>query len=638
MKQEAVHRRLSAILAADVVDYSRLMEADEAGTLAALNACRHDLIEPAAAKHQGRIFKTMGDGFLIEFGSVVEAVQCGVDLQAGLEGSDTGSAGAQKIRLRIGVNLGDVIVEHDDLYGDGVNIAARLQAMAEPGAILLSGTVYDHLKSKIAVGFEFLGEQRVKNIAEPVRVYRVLRDGQGAGKIIGGARRGTRSWRRPAAVAAVVAVVIIAGIVVKLAIREGSVEPDLPLPDKLSIAVLPFTNMSDDPEQSYFADGMTDDLITDLSQVSKLFVISRNSTFAYKGKAVDPRQVAKELGVRYVLEGSVQRAGDRIRINAQLIDTQSGGHVWADRYDGSRSDVFSLQDKVTRSITDALALRLAEGEQQLLAQQETKNAAAYDAFLRGWEHFRQATPEDYSAAVPYFEQAIKLDPDYGRAYAALALVYYWRATTAWNRSVGELTAESTTAIDANLREAEKHPTSTSHQMAGLMAGGYGLWPEAIADFNQAIALDPSDSQSYAYMARSLAFLGRPTEALQYIETAMRVDPHYPPLYLALRGLAQFGLEQYREAAVSLEQATKLNPDDSAGLLLLVATYGYLGRKDEAKAVFAKHEALILRRGRAPTTATYAWGAWGYGMRPDQDRLFNGLVLAGVPERLPPKPK
>ncbi|HEY1384389.1 MAG TPA: adenylate/guanylate cyclase domain-containing protein [Dongiaceae bacterium] len=638
MTQQGTHRRLSAILAADVVDYSRLMEADEAGTLAALNACRHDLIEPAAARHEGRIFKTMGDGFLVEFASVVEAVQCAVDLQAGLGSSSIDRPDAKRIRLRIGINLGDVLVEQDDLFGDGVNIAARLEAMAEPGSILLSGTVYDHLKSKIAVGFEFLGERRVKNMAEPVRVYRVLVDRKDAGRVIRKGRRALRSWRR-AGIAAVLVAVLVAGIAAVLTMRNAAVAPSLPLPDKQSIAVLPFTNMSGDPEQAYFADGMTDDLITDLSQVSGLFVISRNSVFAYKGKTIGPRQVAKELGVRYVLEGSVQRAGDRVRINAQLIDTQSGGHLWADRYDGSNADIFSLQDKVTGSITDALALRLAEGEQQRLAQQETRNAAAYDAFLKGWEQFRQATNrEDYAEATPYFEQAIKLDPDYGRAYAALALVTYWGATTAWNRSVGDLTAETATAIDVILHKAEKHPTSTFHQLKGLMAAGYGLSSEAIADFNQAIALDPSDSWSYAYMGRSLAFFGRPVEALQYVETAMRVDPHYPPVFLAFQGLAQFGLERYQDAAASLEQATRLNPDDSAGLLLLVATYGYLGRTEEAKSLFAAHEALIRGRGLGPTTAIFAWSTWDYGMRPEKDRLLKGLVLAGVPERLPAKPK
>ncbi len=641
MTQEPVQRRLSAILAADVVGYSRLMEADEAGTLATLNARRHDLIEPTVSKHQGRIVKTMGDGFLIEFGNVVEAVQCSIDLQAGMEIGNRDLPDPRKMKLRIGINLGDVIVEGDDLYGDGVNIAARLQAMAESGWILLSGTVYDHLKSKIAAGFESLGDRHLKNIAEPVRVYRVLAGQKDAGRTVSKIRRPARSWRWPAIAAGLLVVAVAAGLVAWMYIREPPAEPDLPLPDKPSIAVLPFANMSGDPEQGYFADGMTDDLITDLSQDSRLFVISRNSSVAYKGKVVDSRQVAKELGVRYLLEGSVQRAGDQVRINVQLIDSLTGGHVWADRYEGSLSNVFALQDKVTRSIADALAIRLTRADQVALRQEETTAPQAettvpeaYDAFLRGWAHFRGATQEDYAKAIRYFEQATRLDPNYGRAYAALALVYHWKGTTAWHRGMGDFTNEIFIAIDQNLREAEKHPTSTSHQVAGIMATGYGLFPKAIDEFKEAIVLDPSDSWSYAYMARALTLAGRPAEALQFVATAMRVDPHYPPIFLAFQGFAQFGLEQYQEAAVSLEQATRLNPDDSAGLILLVAAYGYLGRTEEAKAAIAAEDALGRRHGNPPLTATYAWGTWNYQNRSERDRLFRGLILAGVPERLP----
>ncbi|HKP23412.1 MAG TPA: adenylate/guanylate cyclase domain-containing protein [Dongiaceae bacterium] len=634
MAQDTMVRRLSTILAADVVGYSRLMEVDEAGTLTALNARRRDLINPAVARHDGRIVKTMGDGFLIEFVSVVEAVQCAIDLQDGMETANADLTDDRKMRLRIGINLGDVIVEADDLYGDGVNIAARLQALAESGWVLISGTVYDHLKNKVAAGFEFLGEKHVKNIAQAVRVYRVLPGAKDAGSRKHRPR--ARLLLRAGAGLALSAVAIVAALVIWPDVwKPTTTDSSLPLPEKLSIAVLPFTNMSGDPEQSYFADGITDDLITDLSQVSDLFVISRNSTFAYKGRSVDPRQVAKELGVRYVLEGSVQRAGDKIRINAQLIDASSGGHVWADRYDGSLSDVFSLQDDVTRSITNALSLRLTDEDKQILGRRETTVPAAYDAFLRGWEHFLLGTSEDYIKAIPHFEQAIQLDPNYGRAYAALALDYHWKATTAWNRGVSDFfSTEVTSAIDRNLAEAKKHPTSTSHQVAGLMAFGYGFSGDAIAEFSEAIALDPSDSWSYAYMARSLAFVGKPKEALQYIRTAMRLDPHHPPVFLAFLGLAQFGMEDYEGASVSLREATRLNPDDAAGLLLLGAAEAYLGHKAEAMSAVAAYDAIGRRYGRPPVTATWAWGTWSYYEREDQDRLFKGLLLAGVPERVP----
>lgn len=630
MAPESVLRRLSAILAADVVGYSRLMEIDEAGTLASFNERRHNLVEPTVAKHQGRIVKVMGDGFLITFSSVVEAVQCAIDLQTGLGLSNAELPNAQKIQLRIGINLGDVIVEDDDIFGDGVNVAARLQTMASPGGIVISGTVFDHLKNKIAAGFEFCGEQRVKNIVEPIRIYRVLTDQKDVGKTIG--RVGVRllSLRN---LAAGLTILVIAGIGALLLSRELQFEPQLALPDKPSIAVLPFANLSNDPNQDYFADGMTDDLITDLSQISGLFVISSNSAFSYKGKTIDPRQVAAELGVRYLLEGSIQRAGDHVRINAKLIESGSGGHVWANRFDGSMADVFSLQDQVTRNITDALALRLTNEEQRSLDRKETNVTEAYDAYLRGWEHFRRDRPEDYDEAVRYFERAIKLDPDYGRAYASLALVHYWAGTRSWPLGEGNYTAWKLTTINKYLAEAEKHPTSTSHQVAGLVASSLGLYPKAIANFNDAIALDPSDSWSYAYMAYALTFAGRPSEALPYIRTAMRLDPHYPPIYLGFLGFAQFGLEQYEEAADSLEKATKFSPEDSAALLLLGATYGYLGRISEAADVIAAYNAL--KRERHPITATFAWGTWEYAKRKDRDRLFNGLILAGVPERVKP---
>lgn len=635
MVQDAVVRRLSAVLVADLVEYSRMMEADEAGTLAALGVRRRTIIEPAIAGHNGRIVKTMGDGFLVEFASVVEAVQAAIDLQDGMSLADADLPDQRKMRLRIGINLGDVMVEAGDLYGDGVNIAARLQAMAEPGSILISGTVYDHLKNKIPARFESLGERQLKNIVEAVRVYRVQQTDRESGEPVGmrRPRRGTLwRWVVPAAVV----VALAAGSAAWFSLREPASNTDLPQPGRLSIAVLPFTNLSGDPQQDYFADGMTDDLITDLSQVSQLFVISRNSTFAYKGKVVEPKRVAAELGVLYVLQGSVQRAGETVRINAQLIDAGSGGHIWADRYDGSLADVFSLQDQVTRSITDALALRLTDKDRQVLGQQETSVPAAYDAFLRGWDHFRRATPEDYRKAIPYFEQAIALDPNYGRAYAALALDYHWAAGAAWHRGVQEFTVETSNVIDRNLFEARKHPTSTSHQVAGLLASGWGVYPTAISEFNAAIALDPSDSWSYAYMARTLAFLGRPGEAVQYIQTAMRVDPRYPPIFLAFKGLAHFGLEQYEEAATALKAATRLNPDDASGLLLLAATSGYLGRREEAATAIAAYDALGRRHGRPPITATFAWGTWSFYRRADQDRLFNGLILAGVPEKLATK--
>ncbi len=343
-----MERRLAAILAADVVGYSRLMEADEEATVSTLSTYR-EIIKGLVASHHGRVFGSAGDSVITEFASPVEAVRCAVDIQRELEARNVDLAEERRMLLRIGVNLGDVIVEGDNLLGDGVNIAARLETLAEPGGISLARSVFDQGKKQLDLGYEFLGEHEVKNIAEPIQVYRVLTEPEAAGKVIGETKRATQSWKRMALAAPVIALITVAGFGLWLRPREPREEPASvermahPLPNKPSIAVLPFINMSDDPAQEYFADGMTEDLITDLSKISGLFVIARNSTFAYKGKAVKVRQVAEELGVRYVLEGSVRRVGQQVRINAQLIDAASGGHLWADRYDGSLADVFGLQ-------------------------------------------------------------------------------------------------------------------------------------------------------------------------------------------------------------------------------------------------------------------------------------------------------
>jgi len=364
------------------------MGKDEAGMLGRLKSLRKELVQPKIAEGRGRIVKLMGDGLLAEFPSVVEAVRCAVDIQQDMAGREAGLPDERRIRLRIGVNLGDIIVEGSDIYGDGVNVAARLEGLAEPGGICISGKVYEEVRNKLPTAFEDLGEQEVKNIAEPVRVYR---------------------WTDAAA-----------DPMSGTAGAEGA----LPLPDKPSIAVLPFTNMSGDPEQEYFSDGITEDLITDLSKISGLFVIARNSTFSYKGQQVKVRQVAEELGVRYVLEGSVRRAGSQVRINAQLIDATTGGHLWADRYDGTLEDIFGLQDRVTQQIVAALAVELTDEEEAQQGRHDTENASAHDAYLQGWAHYKLLTPESLAKAVPFFEEAIRLDPSYAKAHAALASVYW----------------------------------------------------------------------------------------------------------------------------------------------------------------------------------------------------------------------
>ncbi|MCV9960688.1 guanylyl cyclase [Pararhizobium sp. BT-229] len=627
-----MERRLAAVMIADVCGYGLLSQADEEGTRVRFQADLHELFEQRIAAHRGRLIKTMGDGLLVEFHSVVEAVRCAVEVQRA-KSEDHGVA-ERPLEFRIGINLGDVIVEDDDIQGDGVIIAARLQSLAEPGGIVISGTAYDHVEKHLDVGFAFLGEQRLKHVEKPVRTYRVLL-GQARASSAPVVGRRKRLWAALAASAA--ALTVAAGVTwwqpwepaVELASIQRS---DLTPPDKPSIAVLPFDNVSDDPRQEYFADGMTDGLVTELAQISGLFVIARNSTFTYKGKAVTPKQVSAELGVRYVLEGSVQRAGENVRINAQLIDSISGGHVWAARFDGTLADAFALQDEVARGIADALALRLTPNEQMAFSRAETTVPAAFDAFLRGWEHHRRTTPEDFAKAVPYFDEAIALDPAFGRAYAAAAMVYariyLWR----WHYQLGISRFEARAKATQYLRTAQKRKTALAHQAAALLSEADWQHAQALAELKEAIALEPGDSWSYALMAFVLTSAGRPAEAMPYIRTAIRLDPHYPSFFMYVLGLTEFGLQNFEASAAAAKGSIKLNPKDEGSFLLLAAASGQLGRRREAEVAVAGFNALLV--GRGGIVATISTRPPLDLSRPeDSDRLYQGLRLAGVPESL-----
>jgi TolB-like protein/Tfp pilus assembly protein PilF len=441
-----------------------------------------------------------------------------------------------------------------------------------------------------------------------------------------------------AAATAVPVLVIAASAVVLWRLWEPQIEPPsdgqiaLALPNQPSIAVLPFLNMSGDPQQEYFAEGITDDLITDLSKISGLFVIARNSTFVYQNRPVTPQQVAEELGVRYVLEGSVQRAGDQLRINAQLVDALSGGHEWADRFDGSLTDVFALQDRVARGIADALAVRLTAADQIALGEHETGVAAAYDAFLRGWVHLRRDTPDDYARAIPYFEEATRLDPDYGRAYAALAMVYILGYDTQWTASLGVSEMEARRRAKRYLEDARRHPTVLSHQVAAVILL-IDLQPnEALTELKKAVAIDSGDAFSYAYMGAALTASGRPAEAVPQIRTAMRLDPHYPPIFDYLLGSAQFGMESFEAAAGSFATAIQHNPDYEYALAGLAAAYGHLGRSQDAASAIARYNDLRVGRGGVPLTVGTA-PRCGFVRSADVERLRDGLRLAGVPEFL-----
>ncbi len=636
MAEKGFKRKLTAILCADVEGYSRLMEDDEEATVRTLNTYRtamSDLIQ----KYRGRVVDTTGDNLMAEFTSVVDAVNCTVEIQRELAERNAELPYNRKMEFRIGVNLGDVIEEEGRIYGDGVNIAARVEAMAEAGGICISGRAYDQVANKLGLEYENLGEQQVKNISTPIRVYRVLSyPGAAAHRVFQARKAVGKKWRNIViAIAAILIVGVVAVSVWILYFRLPSVEPvsvdkmAYPLPDKPSIAVLPFVNMSGDPEQEYFADGMTEDLITDLSQMSGLFVIARNSTFAYKGKPLKIRQVAEELGVRYVLEGSVRKVGERVRINTQLIDVTTGGHLWAKRYDGNLDDVFGLQDKITQKIVAALAVKLSAGEQEKVTRKETDNIEAYDAFLKGWEHYRRWTPEDFRKAIPYFERAIELDPSYGRAYAAVASVYTEGYLRAWDWShVLGLSAEAMPSLAGDyLQMAKDDPTPLAHQVASKWYIILLYPEEAIAEAERAIALDSNDAEGYMAMAGALIYSGKPDEAVDFVKKAMRLDPHNIANHLYTLGLAHFGMEQFQEAASFFERAFKLNP--KMGLVqraYLAAAYGYLGQEEKAMTELGKPEIKEVRK----LYDLYVKYESAYYKNPkDRARLLDGLRNVGL---------
>jgi TolB-like protein/class 3 adenylate cyclase len=575
--EDRAERRLTTILAADVVGYSRLMADDETGTLNSLKALRREVFEPKTAEYRGRVVKLMGDGTLMEFASVVDAVAFAVNVQRAMALRNADIPENQRITYRIGINIGDIIVEGDDIYGDGVNVAARLEALAEPGGICVSRPVHTQIEGKVDLAFEDLGEQEVKNIPKPVQVFRVLLDAPATERGTVAAATAKRPIRWPMVAGGLALLVIVAGIALwqrPWAPREEPTSVEamaFPLPDKPSIAVLPFNNMSDNTSQEYFADGMTEDLITDLSKISDLFVIARNSSFSYKGRQVKVRQVAEELGVRYVLEGSVRRAGDEVRINAQLIDATTGGHLWAERYDGTLDDVFDFQDQVTGQIVAALAVNLTGDEQAQEIRYGTDNAAAHDAYLQGWAHYKLLTPGALAKAVPFFEEAVSLDPGYAQAHAALAALYWNVFKNDWAFDLGMPSSRAESRANEHLEEALKAPTPLAHILQARMFADWGFPGEAVTEAEKAVALDGNNATALA-------------------EQAMRLDPHGPPSYLITFGAAQFGMELFEEAASTFERAVKRNPHNDLPLIYLAASYGHLGRiKDGDAAIETANE-------------------------------------------------
>jgi adenylate cyclase len=562
MAEERLQRRLAAILSADVVGYSRLMGIDEAGTLARLKALRRDIIDPMIAAYSGRTVKLIGDGTLVEFASAVDAVSCAIEVQKRVRDRATGRPEDMRIALRIGINVGDVIVDGDDIYGDGVNVAARIESLAEPGGISISRSAADQVRDKLRLRIESRGEQTVKNIARPVEVFRVVAD-----------EKDPESMGRDAA--------------------EVRLQPPSPNDDKASIAVLAFTNMSGDPEQEYFSDGISEDIITDLSKLPELQVIARNSTFTYKGKAVDVKQVGRELGVRYVLEGSIRKAGNRVRVNAQLIDAANGGHLWAERYDRNLTDIFEVQDDLTQQIVGALKITLTETAKSAIAAGGTRNVAAHDLFLRGRERLfgPRKDSETFERWMADFRRAIEIDPGYGAPYAGLAMGYLFDYQNRWSNDPDGSLADADRFAREAIAKDDRDPFA--HFVAAAAAFFLKDNERAAAEEDRALSLNPNYALALSGRGFAYAFGGEPRKAIPLFERVMRLDPAQSQTLHSL-GTAYFLAGDYATAATYFRKRIEINPTTDFSRAFLVSALGHLGETDEARRTWRELEEVNPR--------------------------------------------
>jgi adenylate cyclase len=589
MGSERVERKLAAILAADVAGYSRLMGVDEAGTLARLKTIRRELIDPKIKKHGGRVVKTTGDGILIEFPSVVEAVRCAVEVQQGMVKRNSDAPEDKQISFRVGINLGDIIIDGDDIYGDGVNVAARLQELAQPGGVCVSRAVRNQVRDKVSYGFEDLGEQTVKNIARPLRIFRVSWDVPGA--------TGGRAAAEPA-------------------------RPALSLPDKPSIAVLPFQNLSGDPEQEYFADGVTEDIITAISRLRWFFVIARNSTMVYKGKAIDVRLVGRELGVRYVLEGSVRKSGARVRITGQLIDAITGKHIWAERYDRELKDVFAVQDEITQSVTSAIEPELIAAEGIRTASRSIEDLNAWDLVARALSHFWKMTATESSTAVAMLRQAVQRHPEYAPAHSMLAFALLISGHVGWLDQAGVREA----ATDLANRAAQLDPSDPWAYLAlGYLAFTARRTDEAVRCFQTALDLNPNFAAAYGYIGTALALDGRSEQAIKNTEQAMRMSPRDPlnAYFFVSLSVAYYLQARYAEAVDWARRAVRQQPGNLSARRILCASLAQAGLIDEARA-----EMGLLRQLQPNISIAWIKGSVPYTAGP-MVRFLDGMRKAGL---------
>jgi adenylate cyclase len=551
-----MERRLAAIMAADMVGYSRLIRSDEDGTLAALKSLHSDLIGPKIAEHHGRVVKLMGDGLLAEFASVVEAVRAAAEMQQALAERNAALPKGQRIEFRVGVNLGDVVIDGDDIHGDGVNIAARLEGLAEPGGVCVSAAVYDQVRDRIELPFEDLGEQRLRNIDRPVRVWRWVRD--------------------------------------TAASLPRVDQTKVPLPERPSIVVLPFNNLSRDPEQEYFSDGITEDIITDLSKASGLFVIARNSAFVYKDKALSVPHVCRELGVKFAVEGSIRKAGNRVRVTAQLIDGETGGHLWAERYDRELTDIFEVQDDITQQIVAALKVTLSEAERSRIVDGGTKNMRAHDLFLRGRELILgvKRDREMFEESVACFRQAIELDPNFAGPYAGLGMAYVLDYQNRWSDTPDTSLDMAERLVMEAIARDDRDPFS--HFVAALVAFCQKDYERWASEADRSLSLNPNYAPALNLRGILPIYTGEPAKAIPYIERAMRLDPAFQHQYVHFLGAAHFVAGDYEMAAALFRKRIALNPTTDLSRAFLSSALGHLGKLDEAREIWRELQGINPR--------------------------------------------
>jgi len=589
MSGDRVERRLAAILAVDVAGYSRLMGEDEEGTLAALRAVRRELGDPKIAEHRGRIVKTTGDGLLVEFASVVDAVRCAVEVQREMIARNTAVPPERRIEFRMGINVGDIIIEDGDIFGDGVNIAARLEALAEPSGICLSAAAHEQVRDRLDIAFDDLGEQQVKNITRPVRTYRIA---------LGASSRAALPVRAP-----------------------------LPLPDKPSIAVLPFQNLTGDAEQDYFVDGMVEEITTAIARLPWLFVIARNSAFTYKGKPVDVKQVARELGVRYVLEGSVRKAANRVRITGQLIDTTTGAHIWADRFEGALDDIFELQDQVASNVAGAIEPKLRQSEIERASRKTTANLTAYDLYLRALAQSYRFTEEGFAEAVVLARQALAIDPSYAPAAAMVGWCRMLQRMQGWgtlsDEDIGEACRLARQALEAERDDAET--ISLAARTLFFLAGEVAM---SAASLDRALALNPNAAHAWLARGNIHAHRNQPDAAIEAIERARRLSPfdQYTFFYAGGIALAHFSARRFEQTIEWADRALNDQPRLVTAMRVKVAALAHLGRLHEARAELSRVLAIDPEQTIAGFRERVHFGA------PEVRELFvTGLRLAGLPE-------